>query len=159
MYGQQRYGSSMSSESDLHRGKGPKGYRRSDDRIREDISDRFSDDGRLDASDIEISVSNSEVTLSGTVPTRECKRHAEDLAERISGVNNVENRLRVQSERSQSGTSGSSLSDLSTTGSRQNASASTTGSSSLSGGLASNTDSDTTSSTGKSGSTTSSTKK
>lgn len=81
-----------------HRGKGPKGYTRSDERIREDLSDRFSDDDRLDASNIEVQVTNSEVILTGTVDSRQAKRHAEDLAERISGIRNVENRLRVQQE-------------------------------------------------------------
>jgi len=81
-----------------HKGKGPKGYRRSDDRIREDINDRLSDDSYLDASDIEIKVENCDVILSGTVDSRNAKRHAESLAESISGVKNVENRLRVKQE-------------------------------------------------------------
>lgn len=79
-----------------HRGRGPKGYKRSDERIREDVNDRLSDDYYLDASDVEVSVSNTEVTLTGTVTSRNDKRRAEDLAERVSGVSNVENRLRVR---------------------------------------------------------------
>lgn len=79
-----------------HRGRGPKGYRRSDDRIKEDVSDRLSDDWYLDASDIEVNVDSGEVTLSGTVDSRSDKRRAEDLAESVSGVTNVENRLRVK---------------------------------------------------------------
>lgn len=77
-----------------HRGKGPKGYQRSEERIREDINDRLSDDDRVDASEIEVEVSGSEVVLKGTVATREEKRRAEDIAESISGVRNVENRLK-----------------------------------------------------------------
>jgi osmotically-inducible protein OsmY len=80
-----------------HRGRGPKGYSRSDDRIREDVSDRLSDDSMVDASDIEVTVSNREVTLSGTVDSRESRRRAEDLAEGISGVSYVQNNLRVKS--------------------------------------------------------------
>lgn len=79
-----------------HRGRGPKGYRRSDERIREDVNDRLSDDYYLDASDVEVTVQNSEVTLTGTVSSRNDKRRAEDLAESVSGVTNVENRLRVK---------------------------------------------------------------
>nr|WP_143524105.1 BON domain-containing protein [Xaviernesmea rhizosphaerae] len=82
---------------DQHRGKGPKGYTRSDDRIRDDLNDRLADDGRLDASDIEVTVSSGEVTLSGTVTSRQDKRYAEDLAEAISGVKHVQNNLRVKS--------------------------------------------------------------
>src|ERR1043165_7515547 len=78
------------------RGRGPKGYRRSDERIKEDVNDRLSDDYYLDASDIEVSVENTEVTLTGTVRNRNDKRRAEDLADSVSGVTNVENRLRVK---------------------------------------------------------------
>jgi len=81
---------------DEFRGRGPKGYTRSDDRIREDVSDRLTDDWRVDATDIEIAVSSGEVTLSGTVDSRDAKRRAEDLAETISGVKNVQNNLRVK---------------------------------------------------------------
>lgn len=79
------------------RGKGPKGYRRSDERVLEELNDRFTDDHELDASSIEVTVKNGEVTLSGTVQKRQDKRRAEDIAESISGVNNVENRIRVSS--------------------------------------------------------------
>jgi osmotically-inducible protein OsmY len=79
-----------------HRGRGPKGYTRSDDRIREDVNDRLTDDPHVDASEIEVSVSNREVTLTGMVNSRFEKRHAEDLAESVSGVSHVQNNLRVQ---------------------------------------------------------------
>ena len=79
-----------------HRGRGPKGYRRSDERIKEDVNDRLSDDYYLDASEVEVNIQNTEVTLTGTVNSREEKRRAEDLAESVSGVSNVENRLRVK---------------------------------------------------------------
>jgi osmotically-inducible protein OsmY len=82
-----------------HRGRGPKGYRRSDERIKEDVNDRLSDDYYLDASDVEVAVTSSEVTLTGTVNNREDKRRAEDIAESVSGVTNVENRLRVKQGR------------------------------------------------------------
>ena len=78
-----------------HRGRGPKNYRRSDARIQEDINDRLSDHPFIDATDIEVTVTNAEVVLSGTVNDRREKRLAEDLAENVSGVNNVENKLRV----------------------------------------------------------------
>jgi osmotically-inducible protein OsmY len=78
-----------------YRGKGPRNYTRSDDRMKEDINDRLSDDPFVDASDIDVSVSSGEVTLTGTVDHRSTKRRAEDLAEAVSGVRNVENRLRV----------------------------------------------------------------
>jgi osmotically-inducible protein OsmY len=79
-----------------HRGRGPKNYTRSDERIRDDVNDRLSDDSWLDASNIEVSVQGGEVTLSGTVTSRSDKRRAEDLAESCSGVKHVQNNLRLQ---------------------------------------------------------------
>lgn len=81
-----------------HRGRGPKDYRRSDDRVREEICDCMTDDPVLDASDIVVQVSSGEVTLSGSVSSRDQKRRAEDVAERVSGVTDVTNQLRVSRE-------------------------------------------------------------
>nr|CAD6437817.1 SWFGD domain-containing protein [Rhizobium sp. Q54] len=78
-----------------HRGRGPKNYTRTDERIREDVNDRLSDDPHIDASEIEVTVSEAEVTLNGTVTERFAKRHAEDIAEDVSGVKHVQNNLRV----------------------------------------------------------------
>lgn len=83
-------------ESRSHRGRGPQGYTRSDDRIREDVHDRLTDDWMLDASNITVEVKNGEVTLSGQVDHRRDKRRAEDLAEDCSGVKHVQNNIRVQ---------------------------------------------------------------
>jgi osmotically-inducible protein OsmY len=84
-------------EEDQFRGRGPKGYTRSDDRIREDVSDRLTDDPFVDASEIEVMVSGSEVTLTGFVASREQRRRAEDAAERVSGVVHVQNNIRIHS--------------------------------------------------------------
>lgn len=88
--------SHYSSDLARHRGKGPKGFIRSDERIREDINSRLTDDAYVDASDIDVTVEKGEVTLTGTVPDRSSKRRAEDISELVSGVTNVENRLRVK---------------------------------------------------------------
>jgi osmotically-inducible protein OsmY len=77
------------------RGLGPQGYKRSDERISDDAHERLTDDAWLDASNISISVSGCEVTLSGTVETREAKHRAERLVENISGVVHVQNNLRL----------------------------------------------------------------
>jgi len=82
-----------------YRGRGPKNYRRSDERIREDINDRLTEHEYLDASDIEVTVVSGEVILSGEVDNRHAKRLAEDIAESVIGVSNVQNNLRVQRER------------------------------------------------------------
>jgi hypothetical protein len=83
-------------ESRSFAGKGPKGYRRSDERIREDVCDRLADDPRVDATDIEVAVSDGEVTLGGFVRSRDEKRWSEDVSEMISGVRDVHNNLRLR---------------------------------------------------------------
>src|SRR5574341_1254368 len=57
----------------------------------------FSDPDRhkIDASDIEVSVSNAVVTLSGRVDSREDKRRTEEIAESVRGVKDVTNQLRI----------------------------------------------------------------
>jgi hypothetical protein len=76
-------------------GRGPKGYRRSDERIREEISDRLMVHPDVDASEIEVHVANGIVTLTGIVDNRHEKRLAEYVAEDALGVDDVDNRLKV----------------------------------------------------------------
>jgi osmotically-inducible protein OsmY len=92
-----------------HAGKGPKGYRRSDERIMEDINEQLMRDGDIDPSEIEVQVQEGEVTLTGTVDTRQAKRLAEDIAEGITGVQEVFNQIRVRREEQQSETGGNSV--------------------------------------------------
>jgi len=44
-------------------GRGPKGYERSDDRIREDVCDRLMDDPEVAASNLTVEVRGGEVIL------------------------------------------------------------------------------------------------
>jgi len=76
-------------------GRGPKDYQRPDDRVREEICDRMTDDPMLDASEISVQVRQGDVMLSGSVTSRDQKRRAEDLVELVSGVKDVTNQLRV----------------------------------------------------------------
>lgn len=78
------------------RGKGPKGYQRSDERLTEDINERLTYDDDVDASEISVAVSGGEATLTGTVNSRHEKRRAEDLADDVSGITHVQNNLRVK---------------------------------------------------------------
>jgi osmotically-inducible protein OsmY len=82
-------------EQGRYAGRGPKGYQRSDDRIREDICERLTQHPEIDAVEIDIRVENGEVTLTGTVERRDEKRRAEDVAEGVSGVKDVHNQLRT----------------------------------------------------------------
>jgi osmotically-inducible protein OsmY len=92
----EKIGAFFGRDQQGHRGRGPKNYTRSDERIREDVNDRLTDDPFLDASGVEVQVTTCEVTLTGTVDSREDKRRAEDIAEQVSGVRHVQNNLRVQ---------------------------------------------------------------
>jgi hypothetical protein len=77
-------------------GRGPRNYRRSDERIREEVNERLTDDPRVDASDIEVEVRDGEVILRGRVDERRDKRTAEEVVENLPGVKDVRNELRVE---------------------------------------------------------------
>ena len=47
-------------------GKGPKGYRRTDDRVKEDVSESLYRDPDVDATDIEVEVKDGTVILKGS---------------------------------------------------------------------------------------------
>lgn len=85
-------------QSGRFKGRGPRNYRRSDERIREDISDRLLFDEDVDATGMEVHVENGEVTLSGFVPTRSQKRIAEWIADSVPGVTDVKNQLKIGKE-------------------------------------------------------------
>ena len=86
-----------------HRGLGPKGYRRSDERISDEVHEHLTEDPWLDASNIQVEVKAGEVTLSGTVENREAKHRAERLIEDLAGVTHVQNNLRVDQSASLTG--------------------------------------------------------
>jgi hypothetical protein len=91
-------GSTGSTGSSMGRfsGRGPKGYQRSDERIKEQVSEKLEEHGEIDAGEIIVEVRQAEVTLEGTVPDRQMKRMAEDIVEECAGVKQVHNRIRVQ---------------------------------------------------------------
>lgn len=77
-------------------GRGPKGYRRSDERINDELNERLTQDHNVDASDIDVNVENGEVTLSGLVSDRRTKRIAGYIADEISGVIDVHNMIKIR---------------------------------------------------------------
>ena len=106
--GRERYGSRWFAPhrgwmGGPYAGRGPRGYQRSDERIREDVCELMCECGELDATEIEVRVSNGEVTLQGTVRDRQDKRLAEDLTDRVSGVREVHNEIRVAQPGSDTG--------------------------------------------------------
>jgi hypothetical protein len=80
-----------------HRGRVPKGFLRTDERIHEDLCSRMAAHPALDATDVDVRVTNGDVALEGTVRTRAESRLAEALAESVGGVRQIRNDLRVTS--------------------------------------------------------------
>jgi osmotically-inducible protein OsmY len=75
----------------------PKGSRRSDERIREDICEALISEVRVDVSEVTVEVRDGHVTLDGAVPMRRMRYIIEDVAAACRGVNDVDNRIRVAS--------------------------------------------------------------
>ena len=75
------------------RGRGPKNWT-PDERLRARVNERLTDHERIDASEIDVTAANGEVTLSGACRSRLQKRLAEDVAWDC-GVHDVHNRLTV----------------------------------------------------------------
>jgi osmotically-inducible protein OsmY len=76
-------------------GQSPQFHRRSDDKIREEIWELLTNNADLDASEVELHVESGEVTLTGTVDSRDARWLTEDLVTSVSGVREVNNRLKV----------------------------------------------------------------
>lgn len=76
-------------------GIAPRGYKRSDDKIRADICERMTLHGELDAGHVEVDVSGGIVTLKGGVHNRHSKRLAEAICDSVSGVIDVINQLEI----------------------------------------------------------------
>jgi osmotically-inducible protein OsmY len=78
------------------RGHAPIGYAPSDEHVRDDVCDELTDDPAIDASGVEVEVHGGIVLLTGTVESRAMKWRAEEVADCVSGVKEVDNRIRVR---------------------------------------------------------------
>ncbi len=76
-------------------GKNPEAFTRPDSAIRAQIYDRLALEAPFDTKDIEVTVKNHHVTLSGTIHSKKHSRLAEKIANSVSGVEAVENKLTV----------------------------------------------------------------
>lgn len=85
--------------------RGPKGYTRSDERLKEDICERLMMADDIDTSEVEVNVKAGQVILEGTVPSRRMKHTIEDLVDAAPGVQDIDNRIRVRREESRYGSS------------------------------------------------------
>ena len=76
-------------------GKGPKGYKRSDDRLREEVCETLAQHPEIDASEVEVSVEESTVLLTGSVPERRMKYLDEAAIEKVWGIEDIVNQIKV----------------------------------------------------------------
>lgn len=88
-------GRSQEADRAQMRRRAPKNYRRSDQRVYEDVCEALGTTPRIDASDVTVEVKDGTVTLYGTVPHRQMKHWIEDLVADCPGVHDVENKLNV----------------------------------------------------------------
>ncbi|VVE61730.1 transport-associated protein [Pandoraea captiosa] len=86
-----------SQTTDMRHRQGPKGYSRTDERIREDVCERLCMAHELEVQDVSVQVRDGRVELQGSVPQRWMKHAIEDVADQCFGVQDVENRIRTQS--------------------------------------------------------------
>ena len=104
----QDYGSSVGTSYDSsydesstrdrrHFGKGPKGYKRSDEKIHDEVCEILTSHYDIDASEVEVEVKDGVVTLGGAVESRRTKRMAEDIVADLNGVQDVRNDMRILS--------------------------------------------------------------
>ena len=75
--------------------RGPKNYRRGDDRIGVEVAERIARATRIDSGAITIAVRDGTVTLEGTVPARWMRYAVENVAATVWGVEDIDNRVRV----------------------------------------------------------------
>lgn len=75
--------------------RGPKGYQRSDERLKEDICERLWAAYHIDSSEVSVDVKGGKVSLEGSVPTRHMKHAIEDIVDACPGVTDIDNRVRV----------------------------------------------------------------
>lgn len=80
------------------RGKGPKNYTRSDEKIKDDVSEALYRNTHVDATRIEVHVSKGIVTLKGFVSDRKQKKEAERAIDYCAGVVDVFNEIHVQED-------------------------------------------------------------
>jgi osmotically-inducible protein OsmY len=84
-------------------GPSPQGCQRSDEQLREEISERLEQAFGIDSSDVTVEVLGGKVVLEGAVPNRYVKHAIEDLADVAPGVQDVDNRIRVLESAAPSG--------------------------------------------------------
>ncbi len=77
-------------------GKGPKNWHRTDEKLREEVCEALARARMVDASDIDVSVEDGIVLLTGWVNDRQEKRQAEDCLDDVLGIHDIRNELHLR---------------------------------------------------------------
>ena len=77
-------------------GKGPKGWKLSDEHLREKVCEVLLHSHEVDASEMDVKVEEGCVYLQGNISSRGMKQVAEDLIGSIPGVEDVFTRLKIK---------------------------------------------------------------
>jgi|GEM_PF-3629468 len=88
-------GNQETSRKGQFAGTTPKNFKRSDERIYDDICQKLSQEGHFDVSDVEIKVESGEVSLEGNIENRSDKHRIEMLVDSIMGVKDITNNLKI----------------------------------------------------------------
>jgi hyperosmotically inducible protein len=67
----------------------------SDDALYDQVRIKIANDRTVGGGNIQVSVTNGVVELTGTVKHEKLRSHAEKVAKKVKGVKSVENKLRV----------------------------------------------------------------
>lgn len=68
---------------------------RPDEVIWDEVHEQLNENPDIDASEIEVTVEDGEVTLTGRVESREARWLIEEIVERVAGVQAIHNRLKI----------------------------------------------------------------
>ena len=105
-------------EPGLYSGFGPR-YDSAGDPVGQEVASRLTQHGQVDASNIEITVENGDVLLEGTVADEETKRLVGEAVQTVTGVNQIENMLQVQTVQTGMGQDSAGQSSMSQDGASQ----------------------------------------
>jgi len=72
----------------------------SNDYIRQEVNDHLVQHNYIDATEVVVSVKDGEVTLEGSVPDDDQKKYAEEVAQKVAGVKQVRNLLKIKKPQS-----------------------------------------------------------
>lgn len=97
-------------------GVGPRNYRRDDETITQDVCELLARHPAIDASDVEVNVRQGEVTLRGTVIDRNMKLLSERILDRVPGVVDIRNEIRVSRDERDTSTNYTAVNQATGTG-------------------------------------------